>query len=193
MPLDAQPPARLDPRNRLRGTRDAAKSSGCIPRWHVLIATYGRNNLCEQSLKADGWDTYWPLLLDQKHQRIGPLFGPYGFVSFQPESRDWPKLYAVRGVFTVLSRERIPLAIPTGVVEDLQNRTSARGIVDDPGDARPPDHIPLGSPVTVLGGPWQGLRGITTLNRRNRLTVLLTLFGRGAVPVDLRPDQVKAA
>jgi transcription antitermination factor NusG len=192
MPLDHPHNVALQRPDRTRGHRAIPTSSGCIPRWHVLIATYGRNNLCEQSLKADGWDTYWPLLLDQKHQRIGPLFGPYGFVSFQPESRDWPKLYAVRGVFTVLSRERIPCVIPTGVIEDLQHRTSTRGVVDDPGDGPETSRIAPGAHVTVRGGPWAGFQGICSRNRRDRLTALLTLFGR-VCPVDFRPDQVEAA
>jgi hypothetical protein len=191
MPLDAQPDPGLDRCNRMRGHDQIPTPSGCRPRWHCLIATYGQNNLAERSLIADGWTTYWPLLFDTKHHRIGPLFGCYGFAQWS-ESDPWPRVYSVRGVFTVLSRDRHPLTVPIGVVEDLRNRTSPRGVVDDPGDGPVGRGIPRGARLNVVGGPWAGWEGVCTMSRNSRVRLLLQLFNR-SVEVELPPSFVETA
>ncbi len=168
--------------------------SGYYPaRWYVVIAMHGRNTLAEQSLAADGWRTFFPLMVDRNHSgKLVPLFGSYAFVSIRDGDIGWPRIYSARGVFTLLSRDRRPLPLPVGVIEDLQARTSARRVVDDPGEHPEATRMRVGATGTVVQGPWQGWAGVCTFSRRDRLTLLLGLFGR-VVPVEFRLDQVRAA
>ncbi len=201
MTLDAQPNVAIQPLDdRIRGTPPAPTPSGCRPaRWYVLIAKYGQNTLAEHSLAADGWRTFFPLMVEnhldrnkQRRNRLVPLFNSYGFIQIPNADIGWPRIYATRGVFTLLSRDRRPLPLPVGVVEDLQARTSARRVVDDPGEHPEAYRMRVGATGTVVQGPWAGWEGVCTLSRRDRLTLLLRLFGR-VVPVEFRIDQVRAA
>jgi len=195
MNLDPQPNDAVQaPEHRIRGTDPAPTPSGCRPdhRWFVLIAKHGQNTLAEHSLASDGWRTFWPLLCDRAHgNRIVPIFGSYGFIEIRNGDISWPRIYSTRGVFTLLSRERRPLPLPVGVIEDLQARTSDRRVVDDPLE-HPEARMAVGATGTVVQGPWAGWGGICTLSRRDRLTLLLSAFGR-LVPIEFRHDQVIAA
>jgi transcription antitermination factor NusG len=194
MTLDPQPNVAVEAvGDRIRGTDPAPTPSGCIPeaRWYVLIAKYGQHQLAERSLAADGWRTFFPLMVDRRAGRIVPLFASYAFIAIRSGDIGWPRIYSTRGVFTLLSRERRPLPLPVGAVESLQARTSDRRVVDDPLE-HPEARIAVGATGTVVQGPWAGWDGVVALSRAKRLTLLLRLFGR-TVPVDFRHDQVVAA
>jgi transcription antitermination factor NusG len=193
MNLDAQPKIGAYGVDNDRGASldPAPMSCGCH-RWHCLLTKHGQHALAERTLAQDGWRTYFPLHLDRHNSRIGPLFGQYAFVAFDPSNDQWPRIYGARGVFTILSRDRRPLPLPVGLIEDLQARTSARRIVDDPGERPEASRIRAGASGTVVQGPWAGWGGLCTLSRRDRLTLLLSAFGR-LVPIEFRHDQVVAA
>ena len=194
MTLDIPPNAALDaPQNDWRASLDSVlQSCGCY-RWYVVITKHGQREIAEASLSQDGWNTFFPLMVDKRHgNRIVPLFGAYSFVVIPDGDIGWPRIYGTRGIFTILSRERRPLPLPVGVIEDLQARTSARRIVDDPGEHPDATRMRVGATGSVVAGPWAGWEGVCTLSRRDRLTLLLRLFGR-VVPVEFRLDQVRAA
>ena len=136
MTLDTMPNVPLTaPMNDCGGSLDSPpQSCGCYS-WHVIIVKHGQREIAELSLACDGWKTFFPLMLDTRHgSRLVPLFGAYNFVQIRHGDIGWPRIYGSRGIFTMLSRDRVPLPLPAGVVEDLQARTSARRVVDDPGE-----------------------------------------------------------
>jgi hypothetical protein len=58
--------------------------------------------------------------------------------------------------------------LPDSAIDELLSRTSARGIVDDPGHSRPQE---------APGGAKQLWRGITALSPEDRCRLLCRLFG----------------
>jgi transcription antitermination factor NusG len=168
---------------------DSPESPSGRNRWFCIAATYGQHFQAELALAADRWPVYHPLHLDRRSSRIEPLFHGYLFVQFDLDGEDWPRICRTRGVYRILGDPGHPLPLPEGVIEDLQARTSPRRVVDDPGSAPFPAQMPPGTPVRLVGGVWDDLRGITAASRQNRLAVLLSLFNRDVV-VTVRPDAV---
>ncbi len=202
MTLDIDANAALDaPQNDWRASFDPARQSCGRYRWYVVLTKHGQREIAEASLSQDGWNTFFPLMVDnrQRHgNRLVSLFGQYSFLQIPDGDIGWPRIFSTRGVFTLLCRrDRVtrisqPLPLPVGVIEDLQARTSARRVVDDPGEHPEASRMRAGALGSVVAGPWAGWEGVCTLSRRDRLTLLLRLFGR-VVPVEFRLDQVRAA
>jgi transcription antitermination factor NusG len=63
--------------------------------------------------------------------------------------------------------------------------------VDDPTQDEEARAIAIGAAGSVLDGPMAGWQGIVTRSRRDRLTLLLSLFGR-QVTAEFHPRQVEA-
>jgi transcription antitermination factor NusG len=163
----------------------ARRSCGGLPRWHVVATVPGRAIVAEAALSADGWRVYHPLHLQRTAghpSRIVSLFSNYMFVFVDTSDCDWPRINRTRFVAGLLPAPARPAPVPLGVVEQLQARTSARRIVDDPLSPEAWQHISLGASVSVVEGPLAGLLGsVTRLSARNRCSVLLSLLGRECV------------
>ncbi len=135
--------------------------------------------MAAQSIAADEWEVYAPLHSSRVRLRLGriePLFPGYIFTNFDIDADDWPRICRTRGVYRILGRPGHPQPLPVGVIEELQRRTSERGVVDDPGSNinpyRPGEH------VVLTEGPLAGLDGICEKSRGDRITLLLQLLGR---------------
>jgi transcription antitermination factor NusG len=160
------------------------RSCGRLPRWHVVAAVPGHALAAESALSADGWCVFLPLHLARRAShppQTRPLFGPYLFIQFDPHDTDWPRICRTRFVAGLLGAPGAPAAVPPGVVEQLQARTSDRRIVDDPLAPEAWRNIPAGASVEVVEGPLASLRGLVTLSSRDRCRVLLSLLGRECV------------
>jgi transcriptional antiterminator RfaH len=116
------------------------------------------------------------------------LFPRYLFVSFDPAHDDWAPIRHTRGVAALISHTiSQPSSLRPGIIEHFIARTSSRGVVDDPGDNRPP--LPVGASVNVISGALAGLSGIVRMSGAERCEVLLTLFAAN-VPVQVRTDDL---
>jgi transcription antitermination factor NusG len=127
-----------------------------------------------------------------------PLFPNYTFAEFDAADEaedDWPLILHVRGVHTILGiqrtvgipsslgeirrryRPRAPLALPPKVVPALKEALVASGGVFR---LVSPKNQPLkpGSRVRVIDGPLEGLSGLVSYDRRQRVGVLLDMLGR---------------
>lgn len=164
--------------------------SGCLP-WFCIATKYGQQFLAEAALAENGWHPYFPLHLNRRTRQIEPLFPGYGFTAIDLDDPHWPRIYRTYGVYTVLGWNRRPAPLPVGVIEDLQARTSARRVVDDPGQTPGASYMAVGAAGSVLEGPLAGFSGVCTRSRRDRLTMLLSLFGR-QVETEFHPRQVEA-
>lgn len=174
----------------------ARRSCGRMPRWHVVASVPGHALAAEAALSADGWRVYHPLHLTRSAghpPRIVSLFSNYQFVQFDPDSTDWPRICHTQFVQALLGTRGHPLPVPVGVVEQLQARTSARRIVDDPLSPEAWKNIPTGAAVSVVEGPLAGLVGsVTRLSAKGRCSVLLSLLGRECV-MDIAPQSLAVA
>lgn len=148
-------------------TRLVTVSASCGSRWHCVRTHPQTEHWALDELSRQNWRAYLPLHLEQR--RIVPLFSRYAFVAFDPVRDAWGPILHTRGVVGLICHAvGCPTPIPHGVVEDLQARTSPRGVVDDPGSAPFPDPI-------RQRAHWQN---ITTLSADARNALLLRLFGK---------------
>lgn len=197
--LDPKRNDAIQPVDNDRGASLDPAPMSCGSRWFCAWTHPGSEYRSELDLMAKGFRVYLPLHLDRRFERdvgqasIGPLFPRYLFIQFDPNRDQWRRIYRSRGIagLIVVTTDK-PIPTPVGIIEHLQSRTSARRIVDDPGEHPEASRIRAGATGTVLQGPWAGWQGVCTLSRRDRLTLLLSLFGR-STPVELRHDQVIAA
>ncbi len=166
--------------------------SGRFARWRCIATNYGHQSLAESTIRADGWPVYAPECLDRRRNRITPLFVGYLFALFDAEADDWPRICRCRGVYRILGRIGRPEPIPVGVIEGLMARTSARNVVDDPGDATNIVQFNPGERARVATGPLAGFEGICSLSSRERVTLLLSLFGR-QTPTRFNPAELERA
>lgn len=169
------------------------KSCGCLPGWYVVATQPSRQYAAETLLAATGWDVFHPLHLHRtlRHpDKVVSLFPGYLFVHLEPEAL-WQRIASTPGVVHVLGSGGQPRPVPTGMVEDLQARTSARRIVDDPLTPGAPPYGP-GARLAVRSGPLAGWSGICAMAAADRVMVLLSMFGRD-VPVALAPGAVMPA
>lgn len=169
------------------------RSCGRLPRWFVVASIPGHAIAAEGALSADGWLVYHPLHLGRSPghpPRISSLFPGYLFISIDLSACDWPRICRTPWVAALLGTPGHPTPVPVGVVEQLQARTSARRIVDDPISPEAWKNIPPGASVSVVEGPLASLRGVCTLSAPDRCRVLLSLLGRD-VEMDL-PAQALA-
>jgi transcriptional antiterminator RfaH len=172
-------------------SRVACGSHGDAPRWYCAWTHPNEERRALDSL-TNVWETYLPMHLsrgdrvNRRPDRIVPLFPRYMFIRFDAVTEPWGSIQHFRGVGGLIRHgAQSPTPLPPGVIEHLIERTSCRGIVDDPGDNHAPANIPTGAAVTVVGGAFHGLRGIVALSAPDRCKVLLSMF-RASVPVNVR-------
>jgi transcription antitermination factor NusG len=172
MPLDRHGSQVLENARRDCGTSlaKAPQSGGCA-QWHCVWTEPIREFLALCELREQGFHAYLPLHLDRHADRhaerncITPLFKRYLFVRFIAKSDPWGSILRTRGVVALITHGiGKPTPVAPGVVEELIARTSHRGVVDDPGDARKP----------ATRQHWQN---ITALSADARTALLLRLFG----------------
>jgi len=147
------------------------------PRWYCAWTHHGGETRAELGLMARGFEVCLPLVRARRVEHVGPLFPGYLFVRFDPGKDQWRRIYRTSGIAGLIGAavDR-PTPVPEGVVEDLARRMAPNRIVDDQGHAA----IGAGDQATVLEGPWAGWAGICTLSSRERVRLLLSVFGREA-------------
>ena len=167
----------------------APTPSGRNDNWFCIATNWGQDALAEAALTADHWRVYRPLHLRRRDRKIEPLFPGYLFVALDLHDSDWPRVCRARGVYRILGRPGHPQPLPTGVIENLIARTSARRVVDDPGQDASVVYLHPGDHAHVLSGPLAGFSGICTVSRETRIRLLLNLFGRPS-EVEFSPQAV---
>lgn len=168
-------------------TGQAAPIPGALPSarysgdpWFVVYTLPLRERATEFRLTTEGAVAWLPLEAPPKRQKvererlIRPLFPRYCFVQAYP----W---LVVRdaggqelGTLIASPTTRKPLALPPGAVETLMAQCGPGGVFHppEPREARRKDA------VRVEDGPFAGFTGIVQRTTRERVWILLNLFGR---------------
>jgi len=162
--------------------------------WYCAWTEPAREWRAYHELTAAGFKTYLPLHLhhfDTKRDhrsgyRIEVMFPRYLFTALDLAIDQWGAVVRTRGVAGLIRHALDqPTALPPGVVENLIERTSPRGIVDDPGDNAP--HSALHA---VQPPEW---RNITSLGSSARVRLLCRLFGPDAAQRIVSEDETAHA
>jgi transcription elongation factor/antiterminator RfaH len=105
-----------------------------------------------------------------------PLFPGYIFVRLDPAKDLWRKINGTRGVVRLITSGERPTPVPCGVVEALQDRVGADGVLDWA------PILKVGQRVQVMDGPFTEFVGtLERLDASGRVRVLLNLLGRSVV------------
>jgi transcription antitermination factor NusG len=145
-------------------------------RWYALTHEPGELTTAQRSIRAAGFETFSPAVAEPyaKGTRIAACFPGYLFAAWAPGD-DWGAIARAQGVGRILAMDRLrPTPIRPGVIEGLIEASEERLIVLDPR----PFFYAAGVPLRVLGGPWMGHTGACLWHRRDRVALMLHLFGR---------------
>lgn len=148
-------------------------------RWFVVHTQPRHEALAIEHLNRQKFETFCPMFRRTvRHARkrttvLSALFPNYIFVQFDPGWDRWRCINGTRGVVRLISHRDIPSAIPDGVVEALQRRMRADGVMDWTATLKE------GEAVKVTDGPFADLVGtLERLDASGRVRVLLDLLGR---------------
>jgi transcription antitermination factor NusG len=162
------------------------------PRWYV-VQTLPRQELRAIVFLSMADFTVRALsFVDNDHPVATQLFPGYLFVHFDADQQDWRVINTddMPGVHRLfLIDEHTPLPARVGVVERWLADIGEYGSIDWTTPA--PEILP-GTDVRIVDGPFTSFPAIVQISDDERLTVLVTIFGR-TTPVHLRRDQVELA
>ena len=128
----------------------------------------------------------------------GYLFPPFIFIAMRapgpwkgPESILWGAVHDVRGVVKVMGnidRQNVyrPTAVPYEEMRRIRTKHNA-------GERRlAAERFKKDQRVKIVGGTWSGFDGVFEMPVKDRVQVLLNLFGR-KTPVEIEEADVRAA
>jgi transcription elongation factor/antiterminator RfaH len=154
-------------------------------RW-FLVQSQPRNELRAQThLSMQGFRTYIPLILKTtRHARRlrtfrAPLFPRYLFIILDLGRDRWLSVRSTVGVASLFTCDDRPIAVPSGIVEALIERSN---------DAATPDvddGLRNGQTIRIISGAFASNVGILErLDEKGRVQVLLDMMG-GTVRVNI--------
>lgn len=162
--------------------------------WYVVHTHVNGEDRAAAHLRRQGYDVYVPQYRKwRRHARRRelvrrPLFPRYLFVLLDAMRAPWRPILSTVGVSTLLMRDGLPIPVPAGIVEGIQEE-QARGLFD--GD--PNRQFRHGDAVRIVEGPFADLIGrFQGLADRERVFVLLDLMER-QVKVSLPVEGLAAA
>ncbi len=161
--------------------------------WHCCFTRPSHERDVDQAFKRAGFETLFPrfqLTRRSRHKEIRPLFPRYTFVRFDWKTDPWKRtvrdhIQREVGEMMVSSVMR-PLVVPDRVVEELRSQMAVDGVIYPP----EPRQMRRGDVARPLTGPFVGFTGICSLTSKDRVTLLLSLFGR-STPVEYKREDVE--
>lgn len=154
----------------------AAKSS---ERWYVVKCQPNREALAAAHLGNQDFRIFLPRgQRVRRHARkidviLAPFFPGYLFVRLDLTRDRWRCVNSTCGVSHLVMQGSAPAAVPDGIVEQLQKRCDARGVLDL--DVQ----LQQGQPVRILTGALADFVGqFEYQHADDRVRVLLTILGK---------------
>ena len=154
--------------------------------WYAVQSKPGREAFAAANVGRLGIPVLMPKIRRRSRRdgiwgmRIKPLFTGYFFARFTPAARLDQVRYA-RGVLRIVSSGRIALPVEDTVVDAIEARTDADGLVEIG-----PPQLQRGDRVRIEAGPLEGLFGV--LERESdehaRVTILLETLHAARVVID---------
>ncbi len=165
-----------------------------MKQWFVVQSKARQEAVAEVNLKRQGFETYWPRIVQQRHYRgkwrkaIEPLFPRYLFVRLEQGRDDFSPIRSTVGVKELVCFGGEPKILAPEIIEEIKRREpDARGIIA----GSPP--WKSGDDVRIADGAMSGLRGIFLAQGGNdRVLILLSLLGQEH-RVSVSPDAIVPA
>lgn len=121
-------------------------------------------------------------------QEQAPLFPGYLFVSIDPSRPVWRSIASTPGVSRIITkRAGEPATVPPSLIEGLQSRCDAAGLL------LPPDSFNAGDRVRIASGAFADLVAtVERIDEQRRVWVLLDILG-GSREVQVDPKELQSA
>src|SRR6185437_14881751 len=136
-----------------------AASSQASARWYVVHTQPAAEDRAVINLERQGYKVFCPRLRKTvRHARkqtikLASFFPGYLFVCLDITRDRWRSIGGTRGVVRLITFGEVPQPVPTGVVEEIQARCGAEGVIE----WMPP--LAAGQNVYVTDGPFQDFVG----------------------------------
>jgi transcriptional antiterminator RfaH len=150
-------------------------------RWYVIHTLPRGEEIALQHLQQQGYQAFLPRFhKTRRHARkveviIAPLFPRYMFVKLDLQTDHWLPISSTRGVAYIVRQKGCPIAVPTGVIEELMGRADIQEVV-------PLSSLELfnaGATLEILEGAFAGHTGtFEKMNDSERVQLLLNVLGR---------------
>jgi transcriptional antiterminator RfaH len=144
--------------------------------WACARLESRREGVAKHFLQLAGYQVYIPQIREQRVRRarrveiIAPLFPCYAFIVIEQQ---WHAARWSIGVSAIIMDGIVPAKVSDQVIDEIQRR-EIHGAVELP----PLPDMKHGTPVRVLGGPFQGHLGLYAgMKPHARVEVLLALLG----------------
>jgi len=156
--------------------------------WHCVYSKPQAEILAEVQLRQQGFVAWVPLesRRNGRQSKLAPLFPRYLFAQFDVAEDHWAPVVNTRGVSDLLrSPSGRPLDVPQRVMDRLMEQCAPNGVIY-PAEAREMRRDDVGR---VIDGPFAEFSGICTRTARDRVWLLLAVFG--SREVEFRRDAVE--
>lgn len=163
-------------------------------RWYLVNAQTGRENLAEQHLARQSYETFLPRAVKvlgaghRARRTIASYFPGYLFVRLDLSVQRWRPIDSTIGVMRIVKVGERPTPAPVGLVEGIRELVGAEGLYEP----QAPD-LNVGDHVKVVHGPFAAhLAVVERMDGPGRVRVLLTLMQQ-AIPVSMSAADLVAA
>lgn len=152
-------------------------------RWYAVNSQPRKESLALENLERQGYESWLPLVSRSVRKngrwatKIEPLFARYLFVNVDVTKQDISPIRSTFGCVGLVRQGGLPVAVPVGVVEALQDAVDPVTGLHRLSETGAPV-FQRGDRVRVLGGPFEGLEGVFQRpTAEARAMVLLKLLG----------------
>lgn len=151
-----------------------------MKRWYVVQTQFKGEAKAERHLLNQGFEAYVPRYRKtRRHARrvdvvLAPLFPRYLFVRMDLDMERWRSISGTVGVARIICSGEKPMAVPDGIIEEIQSRENGGGVV-----TLAPKIFTRGEPLRITEGAFADRIGLFEQMADNkRVLLLLDLMGR---------------
>ena len=155
------------------------KAGAPSARWYAVKCQPNRESMAASHLLNQNFPVFLPRSQRvRRHARkvdvvLAPFFPSYLFVQLDLTRDRWRCVNSTFGVSQLVMQGAAPASLPTGVIEQLQQRCDERGVLDFQARLKP------GQSVRILTGALADFVGaLEHQDDAGRVRVLLTILGK---------------
>lgn len=167
-----------------------SENGGSVPNasWQAVYTKPNQELRAARELRQQGFSEWVPVETVRLANRTTvrrPAFPRYLLVQFDPAATPWHTINGTRGVDHLLvSAAGRPLSVPHHTIAELMRELAPGGVLHPP----EPREMRRGDSGTILAGPFQSFAGVCTRSTRERVILLMTIFGRSSEAEFRRQD-----
>ena len=150
-------------------------------KWYVMYTKPRQEAVALANLLRQNYTVFYPQARVLKRRAgkssntvVESLFPRYMFVNLEVGVDDFSKLRSTKGCVDLVKFGGTPSTVPAGLIDLIQSQIDSDCVID----LSALHSLPLGSPVRIAEGPFEGLMGtIAAQKGEERVIVLLSILG----------------